>query len=392
MGQQIAMTPGFMVMLPWVKLPAQVSIGAFRFVPVDVDGAADVFGPEAAPLAMKAMRTHVDQGGKPITSCTVVLRPRSPVAWDVGRDHVDAAMRAAEILALCCLSEQQYFEGFFAAHLNAAMFFAIGMPLRQSEDISLSYPRRGMSLRVGGRTFSNTIFQQPPQVEGTRCDEVNARLLRALAKAKASGNPIWASLEAALQFFLLANAESMELNAGNCLLLSGVAFERLLGPPPNALELATAFAARWTRFPGHTLDAAKRVKPDHKPEWIAEQLTWRVHRKWMKELYEQRSVTAHGKERDHLSSNWVVGQHMVIAAFVFPLLLKVMLSDAGLYELTDNEEVDCEVVDDLLDSDWGNPKTGRQPAWPTIVGEARGAHGLRRAVERAMSEAGRHPK
>jgi hypothetical protein len=46
-------------------------------------------------------------------------------------------------------------------------------------------------------------------------------------------------------------------------------------------------------------------------------------------------------------------QHVVIAAFVYSLAIKVMLAKSGRYVLDSDEEVTCETLDALLDSDWG---------------------------------------
>jgi hypothetical protein len=83
------------------------------------------------------------------------------------------------------------------------------------------------------------------------------------------------------------------------------------------------------------LAEAKRIKPDHKRDFVAKQLQWPVHRKWMKELYEARSSRAHRGPRSGFSRNWEDQQHMVIAAFAYPLAVKLRLSAAGLYKFDD---------------------------------------------------------
>jgi len=298
-------------------------------------------------------------------------------------------MRAAELLAFSCLSEQRFFTGHFAPHLNGSMFKGIGMPINISQSLSLTYPRRGMALMVGGRSYADTVFQQPPEVEGTRCEVVNVALLKALMKAKREKSATFDALESALQFFLLANAESGDLNASNCIMLSAIAFERLLRPKQTtALVIAETFTDKWRGFRGHELQHAKRVKPDNAP-WAAEQAQWPIHRKWMKELYEHRSATTHHDgPRQQLSSNWVVGQHMVIAAFVFPLLLKAMLSDEGRYQMTEKELGACDVLDDLLDSDWGDPKRMRDPEWSSILSTGEGQREWERIARDVLAKVG----
>ena len=84
----------------------------------------------------------------------------------------------------------------------------------------------------------------------------------------------------------------------------------------------------------------------------------------MKELYEARSSHMHRVSKGPFSQNWRQWQHAVIATFVFPLIAKLKLCEGGFYRMTKNEQVACDTLDDLLDSDWGHgwraPPSGPQ--------------------------------
>ena len=103
----------------------------------------------------------------------------------------------------------------------------------------------------------------------------------------------------------------------------------------------------------------------------------------MKESYEARSATAHRGTRPEFSRSWTVWQHLVIAAFVYPLMMKLKLAEEGLYILSNRELGACEAVDELLDSHWG---TGwRKPAeWPTILSHAEAHRDFHAAILRAI--------
>jgi hypothetical protein len=153
-------------------------------------------------------------------------------------------------------------------------------------------------------------------------------------------------------------------------MLSAMAFERLLEPANNgAPGVAEEFRDIWTPFSTVTIATAKRVKPDNDAKFAAEQISWPVHRKWMKELYEARSARAHRGARPRYSQNWKDWQHMVIAGFTFPLTVKLKLAQANLYFLDDKEIAACELLDELLDSNWGNGWR-RRPDWPEILSMA----------------------
>lgn len=382
---------GRIAFLPWVTLPKAACVFGFKFVPLRLDDCKEVFGAEIAEPAAKAIGAHVTQSGAPLDSCTVILRPRAALPWHMPEQNWRRAWQAASVLSFCCLSEQEFMRGHFSAHLNASMFRPVSMAVSEgSQHIGLYYPRRGGGLQVGGRTLSDVVFQQPPQIEGTRCDIVNVRLAEALRKAQRAGHEAWDRVEQSLDYFLLANAEMPDLSEAHCLALSAVAFERLLAPKqPTAQGLAEALADQWSAFPHKALAQAKRIKQDNAPKFAAQQQAWPLHRKWMKEHYEGRSSHVHGGTKGEFSQNWLPWQHAVISAFVFPLAVKLQLSAAGFYAMSQDEQVACEVLDDLLDSHWGHGWR-KPPEWPGILSEARAMRswrtGCRQAIENALTK------
>lgn len=378
---------GRIAFLPWVTLPKAAYVFGFKFVPIRLDECEKVFGVEMAEPAAKAIGTHVTQSSASIDSCTVILRPRAALPWHMPEENWRRAWQAASVLSFCCLSEHEFMRGHFSAHLNASMFRPVSMAVSQgSQQVGLFYPRRGGGLQVGGRTYSDVVFQQPPQIEGTRCDIVNVRMAEALRKAQRAGHEVWERVEQSLDYFHLANAETPDLSDAHCLALSAVAFERLLSPKkPTAQGIAETFADLWQAFPHKVLAQAKRIKPDHDPKFSAQQQSWPLHQKWMKELYEGRSAHVHRGPKGPFSQYWLPWQHAVISAFVFPLAVKLQLSAAGLYAMSEDEQVACEVLDDLLDSHWGHGWR-KDPEWPRILSEARALRSIRTGVLKVIEK------
>jgi hypothetical protein len=168
-------------------------------------------------------------------------------------------------------------------------------------------------------------------------------------------------------------------------MLSAMAFERLLEPKKaSAMSVAEAFAKLWASYSSLKIRDATRIKPDHKHEFGAEQSAWPVHRKWMKELYEARSSRAHRGSRSEFSQNWKDWQHMVIAAFTYPLAVKLRLAAGGLYKLNDRESGACEALDQLLDSHWGTSELKR-PEWSRILSTAENVLALARVSTRSRA-------
>jgi hypothetical protein len=384
-GRAVESSGGFIIFMPWVTLPSSVRVGRFRFCPLRVNDVRTVVDQNMVKTVESALKCYVQKNGKHNESCTIVLRARHQQAWNIPREHWDHANNAAKTLALACLAEQRFLEGHFSPHLNATMFHLVGQGvIAGSDQIAPFFPRRGGGLQIGGLRFKDVIFQRPPQIEGTGCHTINECLLRALEKARRSKASAAGAIDSSLEVFLLANAETPELDWGSCIMLSAIAFERLLEPSNGSAQaLASAFADYWEPFSRLPIAKAKRIKPDER--YVSEQNEWPLHRKWMKELYEARSAAAHQGRRSEFSQNWSEWQHLVIAAFAYPLIVKLRLAEDGFYSPSDRELGAYEAFDQLLDSNWG--KGWRKPAeWSRILSMAESTRALHKIIVRAIEK------
>ena len=124
----------------------------------------------------------------------------------------------------------------------------------------------------------------------------------------------------------------------------------------------------------------------------AAQPAWRVHRKWLEELYDVRSKTVHKGTPAGRRWGWAVAEHLVVAAHVFPLAVKLLFEQGGHYKMTDADRVRCLAVDPILaETQWVDPRdaedTGR--SWQDIVSKKTSDVSWERVIERIRKE---HPE
>ncbi len=365
-------------------------------MPISTNNPDQVVGSDIADAVKQAFQHYVDLSGTPIESCTLLLRPRHQQRWDIPDRLRSQARRSTEMLALSCMAEQRFLEGHFSPHLNASMFQLVEHRIRAgSNRISLHFPRRGNDLRLY-TTTDNVKFQQPRQVQGTRCEIIGTRLARALTDAYRTESPAWGPISSSLQFFFLGHSETQELSLDSCLMLSAMAFEQLLEPKPLQKErvsqaMGRTLATLWAPYEVRMLSQSKRIKPD--PKYAADQQTWPLRWKWMKELYELRNATAHRGPKSDLSRNWEDWQHIIIAGFVYPFAVKLKLAEMGLYQFSAREVGACETLDRLLESNWKKGKE-KQPEWPRMLSLSEAAAVLGKTPHQNRSKAAskHHPQ
>lgn len=381
---------GRLFLMPWLELTNPIRLGSFEFHQLSASETGALAG-DVWPYALKVLTAHRDQQGRPRQAATIALNIREEPRWDISEELQAALWKTAHILAFSCLAEQEFYRPHFAPHMNSAMFQIFGFPVLDGEEyISIEYLRRGTPLRVSGMKISEVTFQQPHQIAHTECGPPNLPLGEALLKAIGIADAFADQLNASIELFLMAQSEAADMDARTSILLNAMAFEKLLVPDQHqtANDLGRILSELWDETPKRLQRrlSETRVKPDSS-KYQAEQLSWRVSRKWIKELYESRNSFVHSGLRSELSSNWEAEHHRVIAAFVFPLTVKRLLADRDLYKMTDNDQADRNSLDELLAWDW-DLSWEKQPGWARILDKNRRKFLIRQAVEKAADAVG----
>ena len=79
----------------------------------------------------------------------------------------------------------------------------------------------------------------------------------------------------------------------------------------------------------------------------------------MEELYDLRSKSVHKGAVVGRSWGWTPFEHLIMAAWVFPLVVKLLLGRDGHYLLSDDDKCHCLAVDKLLAAThWGEAIEG----------------------------------
>jgi len=162
----------------------------------------------------------------------------------------------------------------------------------------------------------------------------------------------------------------------------GSAFEQLLGGDASAYKLGRKFGALFASCGSVTVEDAKKVRPGIEidgstPERAAAQPKWWVHRKWIEELYDVRSKSVHEGTADGQTWGWAPSEHLVMAAWVFPLAVKLLLQRDGHYACSDIDKARCLTMDKLLAvTDWAGETEGgsRLSKWHEIASSTARKH------------------
>ena len=365
----------FVIVLPFLRMRTGQTVAGVEFLPLrDGDGNVPAALETAVAPLERILSGYVDRHGTPCTNCVVATIPGK--GWDLSRDDGPAVMWGASLLFLASWACNDYFPRFGGSYVNSTMFRIIGqaysgdMPV----DIAISARRRDGETLGFGYKHGEVTFNVPVQCSIRETAVFDEDFVAGLSAAVAADSAVAGLLRTTLPFVELANTDDDFMTEHAEVILMASAYEQLLRRPANKYKLGQKLAKLFGQFGSVTVADAQKVRAgitidDSTADRAAAQPKWWVHQKWLEELYGMRNKVAHEGSDGGRSGGWTISEHLVMAAYVFPLAVKLLLEREGHYALTDTDRVGCRAVDQLLAAArWVEEEDGRESkeSWTSI--------------------------
>ena len=119
-------------------------------------------------------------------------------------------------------------------------------------------------------------------------------------------------------------------------------------------------------------------------EYEEEHKQWQLGRKYIEELYQLRNAIIHGNDQSKRTWGWSNFEHLIIGAYVYPLVVKLLLEKSGYYTLSDSDKIACRSIDIILaKKNWHErpTETDNHTNWQEAISEARQKHTTDMIVE-----------
>ena len=197
--------------------------------------------------------------------------------------------------------------------------------------ISLTHRRKGGHSNVTmGQT--DIRFFLPDYLVSQGVATIDVALLQALDQVRSLPQTIHEHVDASVVQFLLANSDSPDVSLDVLSIATYAALERVSNSSQRLddiqAKLPTIFSivesSPWTAQLRDELHAC------------AENGHSLLH-SWLNHLYRLRGNLAHGKPEYWVPNDWNQQDHLVVGAFIYPLVLKCLLAAHGLYSLKDED-------------------------------------------------------
>ena len=310
---------------PWLQLSPGLTMGEFELIPYE---RGTFTGPDAAAVDA-LLRPYEEVANVSVRDATLLRVHPGGLTDDLTEEQINGAFAFGQMLSFAGLARRQFFQ--HSGYYNHDHFQLI---VQRYDD-----PSRGVGVFSRRKDGSNRNLvtakvhrvQRPEHVHRNRV-AIDIPLLTALNACTAQANAD--EFIDAMLTYNMANTDSSAVQLHVELVLSVGAFERVLGcRNGNHNDLANAFlVALVPRADIARVDCARlRAHPTKSPRATT------VREVWIRDLFSLRGDLAHGKVGPEYPSIWSLREHLLLAAYVFPFVMKVQLERAGVYTLTDQD-------------------------------------------------------
>jgi hypothetical protein len=358
--------------MPWCAIDRTYCTGAIDLIPFDRDKKQDDLDELTFCHVKTIMSSYRNLEGHPVKHTTLIKYGDKPLFADLNEEEIEITRECVDIACFVGLSNRDYFTQ-VGPYCNADSFVLYGQKFKDNPCFIAVTSRRREGRTLDGRPLSDTIFSVPPHASTAREVKLDETFLLALFSQRESSTEVeWVRWQNAIACFNQANTDSETVRYQVEWVLLCSAFEHILGVKSKEKDVAAKFAQ--TLVPSSTLSVSNSKRKSakmHDPDSP-------IRYEWIKEFYRVRGDFAHGKLRTVQEMAWQPLEHVVLATIAFPILVRILLSTAGNYKLTDHDRAATDAFEKFANEDFLKPPPDRENSMESwlhrLIAEAKWNH------------------
>lgn len=355
---------------PWSKFDKTYDYTNFSLLPIDLNKQA---APELVAYwtdIQNIIKVYEDKSNRQVKDASILFLKNTSIATDFDEEKIVELFIYREIVALAALSKRTYF-----AHWNYCSSDNLKLVVQRYQSPvtspAVSTRRRDGDLLQG---FSPGLFKErcPTHVSPITNLPLDNDLIVALLKVYEIGEEFWIDIYDSILNFNLANTDSSDFRPQIELVLVTSALERLFGLIQGKED---ALTKEVTQLLNNAFPELKNL-PENKV--LKKDLAGykSIREAWVRDLFRLRNRYAHGRTQTKYDYSWSTQEHLLLLAYIYPLLLKLVLQAKGFYSLNDNDNRDIFTFDYLLNLNGtlrSKPNDPHSFIWDEVIGKARWA-------------------
>jgi len=364
------------VVLPWLRLPRPAEVGPVRFLPVSrVERLAHwrSLSDDLYAALLERLQVFREARGASVLEMTVAVHSCSP-----GLRRLTAAVReevklATQLLCFACLAENCLFGQ--GPYTNSSAFEThwMDVPLGR-RTLAFEVWRRDRPVTAIGLSVHDAVITRPLQCMGTRRVAWSDGALAASWLHRDEPLPSGCPLVTCVGLFNEASSDSPDRSLSQLMLQMAIVAEFMAGSR-DSKRIASRLSALLPAMPGDLVGQPPRYRSTVLARTGLPPASDRPVAWWVLELHCRRHAIVHGQRAPSSPYAWQPEEHLQLAAFILPLVVKTHLSGRGAYEVTFEDRVRLNAIDRLvsLEGPYGR-ETGVPPssnAWSDVLAQSR---------------------
>jgi hypothetical protein len=353
---------------PWFSIAEPKTFGQFDLIPYDRDRKPGGVGPQLQSVVDAITRPYVYQGDYPIRTAALLKVGDGEVTRHLSEDDVSTAFAFAELLACAGLAGREFFSVAGILYSNRDAFRLSIQHFQRTDG-----PTTVVTRRRDGSTktlYDDAVYRvhKPKYVECS--DAIDEPLLEALLSAQAKlEDGRWAEIYEAVFSFNLANTDGDLFSKEMEVVLTISAFERLAGTA-SGRERDLALAIKDLLIPVADPSLSDCTKLSNAQLQRALRKGQAVREIWIRDMFRLRGHLAHGRTASNYPSIRSINEHLLLASYAFPLVLKRRLTNEGLYSLTKNDNFSVFAFEKLAATDMAvRTEEGQTHPWQRTISD-----------------------
>jgi hypothetical protein len=373
-----------LLFLPWCRIDNTYKSGDIEILPFERHNPIKGLDDAAQCRVNTIMASYKTIEGRPVDSAALICYSiRLPID-NLSEDEIEIAYELASLACFCGLAKREFFHP-AGTYCNSDCFMLYTQKFDKADFTTFVTRRREGQTMDGGWRFEEIAITIPQHCHGIQNISLDKELLDALVAHRTKNNSNeWVRWQNAISCFNQANTDSYNVRHQVEWVLLCSAFEHLLGATPEAKDVASKLAH--TMMPEDSLLASNANRRLDKWHDNGQSLRY----EWMREFYRIRGDFAHGKLKTQQPTVWYPLEHLVLATIAFSLVVKYLLKNANVYDLTIDDQAQIDAFEKFADTNnLLNPPSDQKGSidshWRRLCNESKSKRACKEAV-RAISK------
>ncbi|MEX0771383.1 MAG: hypothetical protein WD035_11645 [Balneolaceae bacterium] len=318
------------IILPWLNIREPIEVGPFRYVPVDLQ--YDAMEYEDREILTQAVEPFRIVRERSLRSFVLVELQGETYLRSYSEDEIERFKFFNNLLTISCLSNRMFFQP-MGGYINSDTLEYYIRRYSPERNFQTVYGRKRDGHIMSINTERSEIIKKPVHVSRILPYVPDITLLNSLIAAKDElRDRYWYKIYNSILNFISGNTDNIKISPTQEIISLRSSFELLL----SERNLQSDFSDVIVEFTElRLLEEFPEIL--ERPGRLEITPEVPICEAWIREFIALRDHLAHGNSLSLIETRWSLHEHLLLASFINPVILKWFLQEHGQYTLNNRD-------------------------------------------------------